>query len=239
MAFHVCFYYASESPYDLKLMGNNQKNNEQKGEVMELKDLLGEELYSQVDARIQEHNSGIEDSQNHVRFADLSEGNYVSREDYLALETEKNGFKTQLENANVTINSYKEMDIDGIQRSVKEWETKYNEDTQALQSQMLTQQKQFAAEKYLDSQKIKSPLSRKAIMQEFLAQDMEFKDGTFVGADEYMKGIREKYPDEFEKDEPGGKKTWVRGTRGTFKPQTKSEEEAYLEKKYGNNKYAK
>ena len=206
---------------------------------MELKDLLGEELFSQVDAKIQEHNSGIEDSQNHVRLADLSEGNYVSREDYLTLETEKNGLQTQLENANITINSYKEMDIDGIQRSVKEWETKYNEDTQALQGQMLTQQKQFAAERYLDSQKIKSPLSRKAIMQEFLAQDMEFKDGAFVGADEYMKGIREKYPDEFEKDEPGEKKTWVRGTRGTFKPQTRSEEEAYLEKKYGNNKYAK
>ena len=31
----------------------------------------------------------------------------------------------------------------------------------------------------------------------------------------------------------------VRGTHGTYRPETKSEEEAYLAKKYGNNKYAK
>ena len=44
---------------------------------------------------------------------------------------------------------------------------------------------------------------------------------------------------EFEQEEEKPeKKAWVRGTRGTYKPQTKSEEEAYLKKKYGNNKYA-
>ena len=54
-----------------------------------------------------------------------------------------------------------------------------------------------------------------------------------------MKTVKEKYPDEFEQEEKPGKKTWVRGTRGTYKPQTKSEEEAYLQNKYGKNKYMK
>jgi len=45
---------------------------------MELKELLGEELFAQVDAKVQEHNSGIQDKKKHVRYADLSEGNYVS-----------------------------------------------------------------------------------------------------------------------------------------------------------------
>lgn len=211
---------------------------ERKG--MNLKDLLGEELFSQVDSKIQEHNSGIEDKLKHVRFADLSEGNYISREKYQGLETKVGGLEEQLESANTTINSYKSMDIDGIKKSVSEWETKYSEDTQKLQKQLETQQKTFAAERYLDTQKIKSPLSRKAIMQEFLSQDMEFKDGKFVGADDYMKGVREQFPDEFEVEEKKEeKKTWVRGTHGTYKPQTKSEEDAYLEKKYGKNKYAK
>lgn len=53
-----------------------------------------------------------------------------------------------------------------------------------------------------------------------------------------MKSIKEKYPDDFEKEEEQ-KKTWVRGTHNTYKPQTKSEEEAYRTAKYGNNKYAK
>lgn len=207
---------------------------------MKLEELLGEELFSQVDAKIQEHNNGIEDKLQHVRFTDLSEGQYVSREKHQEIETKLGGLETQLNDANTTIKSYKEMDIDGIKDSATQWETKYKDDTAKLNAQIETDRKTFAAERFMDTQKIKSPLSRKAIMQEFLSQNLEFNDGSFSGADEYMKGIKEKYPDEFATEEkPEEKKTWVRGTRGTYKPKTKSEEEAYLTKKYGNNKYAK
>lgn len=189
----------------------DNKQWSRKGIKMQLRDVLGEELFGQVDAKIQEHNNGIEDKLQHVRFVDLSEGGYISKEKYQSLETKANGL-----------------------------EKKYNEDTKALNDQIESDRKMFAAERFLDTQKIKSPLSRKTILHEFLDQKMEFKDGAFVGADEYMKGVKEKYPDEFEQEEPdGGKKTWVRGTHGTYRPETKSEEEAYLAKKYGNNKYAK
>lgn len=210
---------------------------------MNLRELLGDELFSQVDAKIQEHNKGIEDKLKQVRFVDLSDGGYVSKEKYGELDTAKKGIEKQLKDANATINSYKEMDIDGIKKSAEDWEKKYNEDTQKLNQQIENDRKTFAAERYIADQKIKSPLSRKAILQEFLAQNLEFKDGAFSGADEYMKKVREQYPDEFEQEqEPNQgrqKGTWVRGTQGTYKPETKSEEAAYLEKKYGNNKYAK
>lgn len=208
---------------------------------MELRELLGEELFSQVDAKIQEHNSAIEDKTQHVRYVDLSEGGFVSKEKYTSLETESNGYKTQLGEANNTIKSYQDMDIDGIGQSVKDWEKKYDDDTKALQRQIADQEKTFAAERYLDGQKIRSPLSRKTILHDFLVQNMEFKDGKFIGADEYMKGVREQYPDEFEPEEEPekpGNKIFVRGTSHTYKPTTKSEEEAYLKKKYGNNKYS-
>lgn len=215
------------------------KNSGQKGKNMELKELLGDELFSQVDAKIQEHNSGIEDKLQQVRFVDLSEGGYVSKERYQELNTRIGGLETQLKDANSTIKSYKDMDIEGIKQSAADWEQKYNTETQKLNKQIEDDRKKFAAERFMDSQKIKSPLSRKAILQDFLAKGLEFKDGTFVGADEYMKTVKEKYPDEFEQEEEKPeKKSWVRGTRGTYKPQAKSEEEAYLKKKYGNNKYA-
>ncbi len=215
------------------------KNSGQKGKNMELKELLGDELFSQVDAKIQEHNSGIEDKLQQVRFVDLSEGGYVSKERYQELNIRIGGLETQLKDANSTIKSYKDMDIEGIKQSAADWEQKYNTETQKLNKQIEDDRKKFAAERFMDSQKIKSPLSRKAILQDFLAKGLEFKDGTFVGADEYMKTVKEKYPDEFEQEEEKPeKKSWVRGTRGTYKPQAKSEEEAYLKKKYGNNKYA-
>lgn len=212
---------------------------EEKGEKMELRELLGEELFGQVDAKIKEHNRTIEDALNHVRFVDLSEGGFVSKEKYKELETAKNGVDKQLKDANATIKSYKDMDIDGIKQSAADWEAKYEKDTAALNEQIETDRKRFAAERFLDGQKIKSPLSRKAILQEFLAQDLAFKDGAFVGADEYMKDVREKYPDEFETEEnKPEKKQWVRSTQGSYKPQTVTDEKAYLDKKYGKNKYA-
>lgn len=205
---------------------------------MELREALGTELFSQVEARLNEINGVDDRKDNPVRFVDLSEGNYVGKENHTRLQTECNGYKTQLKEANDTIKSYKDMDIDGIKQSAANWETKYNEDTKKLQDQLNAQQRSFAAERYLDGQKIKSPLSRKTILQEFLAQNMELKDGKFVGADEYMKKVREQYPDEFEKEEHR-KEVFVRGTARTYKPTTQSEQEAYLNKKYGNNKYAK
>ena len=180
----------------------------------------------------------------HVRYADLSEGNYVSREKYTTLQTESNTYKTQLADANKEIKSYKDMDIDGIKKRADDWERKYNDDTAALNKKLDDQKKSFAAERYLDGQKIKSPLAKKSILADFLAQDMKFRDdGTFEGAEEYMKKVREQYPDDFEpekkpEDKPE-KKTWVRGTQGTYKPSPVSDEAAYREQKYGKNKYFK
>lgn len=210
---------------------------------MELREALGEELFSKVEARLTEINGADDRKENPVRYVDLSEGSYVGKEKYSRMQTETAGYKKQLEDANELIKSYKDTkdkDIEGLKQSAKDWETKYAEDTKALQDKLAAQEKTFAAERYLDGQRIKSPLSRKTILSEFLAQDMEFKDGKFIGADEYMKGVREKYPDEFHADEEKntGKKIFVRGTSQTYKPATKSEEEAYLKKKYGNNKYS-
>ena len=115
---------------------------------MQLRDVLGEELFGQVDAKIQEHNNGIEDKLQHVRFVDLSEGGYISKEKYQSLETKANGLETQLGEANNTIKSYKDMDIDGIKQSADDWEKKYNEDTKALNDQIESDRKMFAAERF-------------------------------------------------------------------------------------------
>ena len=206
---------------------------------MELKDLLGDELFAQVDSKVQEHNGTVADKNKHVKLVDLSDGGYVSKDKYTTLQTEAGTYKTQLGEANTTIQSYKEMDIEGIKKAADEWKVKYETDTEALQTKLAETQKTFAAEKYLDGQKIKSPLSKKTILNEFMAQGFEFKDGSFAGADEYMKKVREQYPDEFipEEDKPEKNKSWVRGTSNTFKPKTSNEQEAYLKSKYHNNKY--
>lgn len=208
---------------------------------MELKELLGDELFAQVDAKIQEHNSQITDKTKQVRYADLSEGNYVSREKYDSRMTELTGVKQQLTDANTTIQSYKDMDIEGIKKSAGEWEKKYNTETAALNSRIETLQKESAAREFLSGKGFKSNLAKKAALSGMM--DLEFKDGKFTGADDYLKKLKEEDPDSFVQennpDNNGGTNPgkWVRGTSSGLHPGAKGEEEAYLKAKYGNNKY--
>ena len=52
------------------------------------------------------------------------------------LTTERDTLQGQLTEANEKIKSYTDMDIEGIKQSAKDWETKYNTDTQALKDKL-------------------------------------------------------------------------------------------------------
>ena len=74
---------------------------------MELKELLGDDLYKQVQAKIDEKNSTETDKLKHVRYTDLSEGKYVSKEKYDSELEKLNGLitgkDTEIGNANKLI----------------------------------------------------------------------------------------------------------------------------------------
>ena len=70
---------------------------------MELKELLGEELYKQVQERLDAVNANEPDKLKHVRYEDLSEGNYVSKAKYSILEAEKANLEGQINTLNNTI----------------------------------------------------------------------------------------------------------------------------------------
>ena len=154
---------------------------------MTLQELLGEDLYAQVETKIEEHNSNIKDKVKHVRFVDLSEGGYISKEKYMSEKTRADGLDEQLKTANTEIQSYKEMDIDGIKTKAAEWETKYATDTQALQEKLNQQAYDYETERYLTGYKFSSELAKKAAIQEFKEKKFQLQDGKFLGADDFMK----------------------------------------------------
>lgn len=79
--------------------------------TMELKELLGDDLYKQVQAKIDEKNSTETDKLKHVRYTDLSEGKYVSKDKYDSeldkLNTLITGKDTEIGNANKLIEELK------------------------------------------------------------------------------------------------------------------------------------
>lgn len=75
---------------------------------MKLEELLGAELYAQVQAKLNEVNSKESDKLKQVRYVDLSEGDYVSKAKFEELETKFNSKETELGQANALIEELRE-----------------------------------------------------------------------------------------------------------------------------------
>ncbi len=92
---------------------------------MKLEELLGDELYKQVQEKIDAANEGQEDKLKHIRYADLSEGGYVSKDKYTSLETDLTGKTSELEKANGLIEEMKKSagQDASLQQKIKEYET--------------------------------------------------------------------------------------------------------------------
>ncbi len=74
---------------------------------MTLQELLGDDLYGQVQAKIDEKNAGETDKLKHIRYADLSEGGYVSKDKYAGLENDNKAKDEELVKANELIKQLK------------------------------------------------------------------------------------------------------------------------------------
>lgn len=70
---------------------------------MKLEELLGAELYAQVQAKLDEANANEPDKLKHIRYADLSEGEYVGKGKHDALQSKFDGQAQELAAANELI----------------------------------------------------------------------------------------------------------------------------------------
>lgn len=136
-----------------------------------------------------------------LQIVNLKDGGYVAKEKLDAKITELKGVQQQLTDANATIQSYKDMDVDGIKRSVDDWKTKYDEDTRALQTQLEEQERTHQRDMYFAGIEFSSKAAKVGVMSEFDRQNFQLKDGVFVGADAWIEQQRTADPESFAKKE--------------------------------------
>ena len=178
---------------------------------MELKDVLGEELYKQVQAKIDEQNSKEEDKLKHVRFADLSEGNYISKEKYDS-ETERlngliTGKDTEIGNANKLIEELKKASKgdEGMQQKISTYEAENARLQQELEETKVSSALKVAllSAKTDDTDymtfKIKEMLKEKG--EELKIDD----DGNIKGWDDMLTTLKTQFPAHFESSEGGSR----------------------------------
>lgn len=121
-----------------------------------------------------------------VKLANLAEGGYVSKDKFEAKETELNGVKQQLTDANAQIASYKQMDIEGIKKAASDWEQKYNDDTAALSQKLKDQERAHGVDMFFNGYKFTSKAAQDGVRAAFDKRNFPFEDGKFIGAKEFM-----------------------------------------------------
>ena len=143
------------------------------------------------------------DADKKIKVVDVKAGGYVAKDTLDTKETELAGVKQQLEQANAEIQSYKDMDIDGIKKAATDWEEKYKTDTAALSKKLEEQATEFATKEYIGKFNFTSDLARDAAIAAFMKR--EFKrdeNGKFLGADDFMAAMKEANPGAFVAEEP-------------------------------------
>lgn len=162
-----------------------------------LKDLFGDGSLSF--AQFTEKLGGAGDK---VKLVNLKDGGYVGKDKFDAMQTERDGLKIQLETANTTIQSYKDMDIDGIKQSAKDWETKYNTETQKLRDKLADMEYSRTVETAVSGLKFTSAAAKKAFMADLTAKKLTAQDGKLLGLDDFVSAYKQNDPSAFASEVP-------------------------------------
>ena len=162
-----------------------------------LKDILGNDLYNQVETKVNSYNESNKDKQ--VKVANLSTGEYVSKSKYDALQTDLNNTKTSLDTANTTIADLKKNNGDNasLQTKIQEYETKILNLENVNKENLSKLIKESAIKEALYAEKAKHPelLLSKFDLSKILLDEKGEK--VVSGIEDQIKSNKETYKDLF------------------------------------------
>ena len=157
-----------------------------------LKEILGEDLYSQTKEKVDSYNQEHKDKP--LKLVDLSEGKYVSKEKFDSKETEITTLKSQIDDANKEIQSYKDMDVDSIKKSASDWETKYNDLVKAQDEAKKKSIRDERTNAFFSEVKFASESAKAGVIAQFNEKDFKYDEetGKFQGASEWLEELKTK-----------------------------------------------
>lgn len=148
---------------------------------------------SVIDQIMDENGKDIQREKNAVNKVD---------QDLEKYKAENEGLKTQLSEANTQIQSFKEMDIDGIKASAEEWKTKYETDTKALNEKIAAKDYDYAIKDFMSQFKFIDDDVKETVINKFKAKEFKLEEGKFLGGEDFMKDYKENHKSLFVPDEP-------------------------------------
>ena len=155
---------------------------------MDLKELLGEELYNQV----------MEKAGDKHKIAIVSDGSYIPKEKFDAKNEEVKSLNQQLQERDTQLEELKKIDAEGLQQKIQELQQE-NETTKTEYEEKLQKQAfEHALENSLAGAKVKNTKAVKALLD----MDTIKLDGeTLKGLDDQLKDLKESDPYLFDSEE--------------------------------------
>lgn len=184
-----------------------------------LKEILGEELYAQVAAKLEGNKT--------VKLANLASGEYVSKAKY---ESDMQAKETRIQELTQSVKDFDGVDVKQLQKDVNDWKTKYDHD--------LEETKRDSAIRLAIAKS--GTLSEKALMGLLDKDKIKFdKDGNLTGLDEQIEAIKKEDSFLFKAAEPnmpkGGDDVVLDGDHGgSPKPEAPTTLAGAIEEYYKN-----
>lgn len=182
---------------------------------MKLNELLSPELYAQVQAEIDKANAGQTDKTKHVRFADLSEGGYVSVEKY---NSQVNGLNQQVKDlqGQLTQRDTDITDLQGkltaatadaskladVQTQLNGLQAKYTQDQKDWAAKTAKQRKEFMIREKANDLKFTSAAAKRDFLGQAGAKDFQLDGETLMGYEDFYAKYKADNPGAFVEDAP-------------------------------------
>lgn len=162
--------------------------------------------------------------------AEYGKGKAADENTIAQLAAERDGLQKQLESANGEIQSYKDMDIEGIKAAAVNWEEKYNTDTAALKQELEGVNYGFAVKEATGGLKFTSESAKKAFLADLTAKQLPLQEGKLLGLEDFVNAYREADPYAFMEE---GDKMPVMVAGGTGGGQVSSARDSLLRSAMG------
>src|SRR5690625_3675652 len=154
---------------------------------MSLKELLGEELYSQVIEKAGDNKIAI-----------VSDGNWIPKEKFDVKNQEVKDLQEQLNNRDEQLEELKKIDAEGLQAKIDELQ-QANEQTKTEYEEKLQQQAfEHRLENTLKDSGVRNVKAVKALLD---TENIKLDGETLLGLDDQLKGLQESDPYLFAKNE--------------------------------------
>lgn len=112
---------------------------------------------------------------------------YREAQELMELNTELEGVKGQLSQANEQIAGFKELDIEGVKQKAAEWEQKYNQAAENSAREIEQLKFDFALDRELTKAQARNPKAVKALLDR---DALKYDKGKIIGLEEQLETLK-------------------------------------------------